>query len=64
VAVNSTLDRLLMDSIIRPRERLLALSGTDAAELFDGKKPAISLVDPAAFKKAQIETRGKQGRLL
>jgi hypothetical protein len=33
-------------------------------ELFDGKKLAIPLVDPAAFKKAQAEPRGKQERLL
>jgi hypothetical protein len=33
-------------------------------ELFDGKKPAIPLVDPAAFKKAQAEPRGKQEKLL
>jgi hypothetical protein len=33
-------------------------------ELFEGKKPAIPLVDPGAFKKAQAEPRGKQERLL
>jgi hypothetical protein len=33
-------------------------------ELFEAKKPAIPLVDPAAFKKAQAEPRGKQERLL
>jgi adenine specific DNA methylase Mod len=33
-------------------------------ELFDGKKPAIPLIDPAAFKKAQVEPRGKQERLI
>jgi site-specific DNA-methyltransferase (adenine-specific) len=33
-------------------------------ELFDGKKLAIPLVDPTAFKKAQAEPRGKQERLL
>jgi hypothetical protein len=33
-------------------------------ELFDGKKPAIPLVDTAAFKKAPAEPRGKQDRLL
>ena len=32
-------------------------------ELFEGKKPAIPLVDPTAFKKAQVEPR-KQERLL
>ena len=32
-------------------------------ELFEGKKPAIPLVDPTAFKKAQVEP-GKQERLL
>src|SRR4029077_3593193 len=29
-------------------------------ELFEGKKPAIPLVDPSAFKRAQAEPRGKQ----
>jgi hypothetical protein len=33
-------------------------------ELFEGKKPAIPLVDPAAFKKAKVERRGKQERLI
>jgi DNA modification methylase len=33
-------------------------------ELFDGRKPAIPLVDPTAFKKAQTEQRGKQERLI
>jgi site-specific DNA-methyltransferase (adenine-specific) len=32
-------------------------------ELFEGKKPAIPLVDPTAFKKAKTES-GKQGQLL
>jgi site-specific DNA-methyltransferase (adenine-specific) len=32
-------------------------------ELFEGRKPAIPLVDPTAFKKAQTEQRGKQQRL-
>jgi hypothetical protein len=31
---------------------------------FEGRKPAILLVDPTAFKKAQTEQRGKQERLL
>jgi hypothetical protein len=31
--------------------------------VFDGKKPAIPLVDPAAFKKAKAEP-GKQERLI
>jgi len=33
-------------------------------ELFKGKKPAIPLVNPTTFKKAQAEPRGKQERLL
>jgi adenine specific DNA methylase Mod len=33
-------------------------------ELFEGKKPAIPLVDPTAFKKAQAEPTGKQEQLL
>jgi hypothetical protein len=33
-------------------------------ELFGGKKLAIPLVDPTAFRKAQTEPRGKQERLL
>jgi DNA modification methylase len=33
-------------------------------DLFDGKRPAIPLVDQAAFKKAQAEPRAKQERLL
>jgi hypothetical protein len=33
-------------------------------ELFEGRKPAIPLVDPTAFKKAQAEPRGKQEKLL
>ena len=33
-------------------------------ELFAGKKLAIPLVDPAAFKKVQAEPCGKQERLL
>jgi site-specific DNA-methyltransferase (adenine-specific) len=33
-------------------------------ELFDGKNPTIPLVDPTAFKKAQTEQRGEQGRLI
>jgi hypothetical protein len=33
-------------------------------ELFEGKKLAIPFVDPAAFKKAQAEPRGKQERLI
>jgi DNA modification methylase len=33
-------------------------------DLFEGRKPAIPLVDPTAFKKAQTEQRGKQERLL
>jgi len=32
-------------------------------ELFEGKKPAIPLVDPTAFKKAKAEA-GKQERFL
>ena len=33
-------------------------------DLFEGQKPAIPLVDPTAFKKAQTEQREKQERLL
>ena len=33
-------------------------------ELFEGKKPAIPLVDPTAFKQAKAEPRGKQEKLL
>jgi Restriction endonuclease len=33
-------------------------------ELFEGKKPAIPLVDPTAFRRAQAEPRGKQEQLL
>ena len=33
-------------------------------ELFEGKKLAIPLVDPGAFKKAQAEPRGKQEQLI
>jgi hypothetical protein len=33
-------------------------------ELFEGKKPAIPLVDPTAFRRAEAEPRGKQDRLI
>ena len=33
-------------------------------ELFEGKKPAIPLIDPTAFKKAQTEATSKQEKLL
>lgn len=33
------------------------------ATLFEGKKPDIPLVDPAVFKKAQLESRHQQGEM-
>lgn len=33
-------------------------------ELFAGKKPHIPLIDPSAFKKAQVENVSQQGKLL
>jgi hypothetical protein len=33
-------------------------------ELFAGQPPEILLVDPNAFKKAAVEARGEQGKLL
>jgi hypothetical protein len=33
-------------------------------ELFEGKKPAIPLVDPTAFRRAEVEPRGRQEQLL
>jgi hypothetical protein len=41
-----------------PKIRILTIK-----ELFEGKQPAIPLVEPTAFKKAQAEPRGKQERL-
>jgi len=34
------------------------------AELFEGKKPNIPLVDPMTFKKAAVEGTQKQSKLL
>lgn len=34
------------------------------AELFDGKRPQIPLVDTSYFKKAQKEDTGQQGKLI
>lgn len=42
-----------------PKIQLLTIE-----ELFAGKKPNIPLVGQTAFKKAQVEQRSEQGRLL
>jgi len=42
----------------------ISLTEPTINELFEGKKPAIPLVDPTAFKQAKAEPRGKQEKLL
>lgn len=45
--------------LVYPRLQILTL-----AELFQGKKPAIPIVDPDSVKRAKREEAGRQERLL